>query len=198
MLSSERSGLFATRCTCNDTPSKGRDRALIAVKRNGHALRFVSKELQKDREIVLAAVKTNAYALLYASDELRNDREVVLAAVDSYSCGNVRSGLALQFASVELRNNREIVLASVKSDRYAIKYASNELQRDPMILSWSNMTQIQKKWQLVRDHCTVNCVGSYWYMQAMYAKFDTEGFAVMIGHGAKRSLREYEEWSLLL
>jgi histidinol phosphatase-like PHP family hydrolase len=46
---------------------------LAAVKQNGLALEYASKELQNDREVVLAAVKQDGRALEYASDELKSE-----------------------------------------------------------------------------------------------------------------------------
>ena len=56
---------------------------------------------------------------------LSADREVVLEAVKERSS-------ALQYASDTLKADREFVLEAVRSGgRYALEYASEELQNDP-------------------------------------------------------------------
>ena len=45
---------------------------LEAVKQNGMALEYASKEFKADKEVVLAAVMQNPRALKFASEELRN------------------------------------------------------------------------------------------------------------------------------
>ena len=54
------------------------DREVIfeAVRRDGFALRYSSKDLKADREIVLAAVKSDRVALQYASKDLQDDPEL--------------------------------------------------------------------------------------------------------------------------
>jgi hypothetical protein len=49
---------------------------LEAVRKNGSALEYASKELRGDKEVVLEAVKQDGLALNYAREELRNDKEV--------------------------------------------------------------------------------------------------------------------------
>ena len=54
---------------------------LEAVKKDGYALEFASKELQADREIVLEAVKANGLALEYASEKLQADAVTVATSI---------------------------------------------------------------------------------------------------------------------
>ena len=44
-----------------------------AVKQDGNALQYASKELQNDTRVVTAAVKQDGNALQYASKELQNE-----------------------------------------------------------------------------------------------------------------------------
>ncbi len=53
-----------------------REIVLAAVRNNGLALMYASKDLQGDREVVLAAMRQNPEALKYASRELQNDEEM--------------------------------------------------------------------------------------------------------------------------
>ncbi|WP_064581203.1 DUF4116 domain-containing protein [Streptobacillus moniliformis] len=50
-----------------------KDFVLEAVKNNGWALEYASKELKNDKEAVMAAVKQNGDALQFASERLRNN-----------------------------------------------------------------------------------------------------------------------------
>ena len=47
---------------------KDREVVLVAVRQDGFALKFASKELKNDKEIVLVAVRNDSDALDYASD----------------------------------------------------------------------------------------------------------------------------------
>ena len=47
------------------------------LRRNGLALRYISKELKNDKNMVLLAVKSNGNALKYASEELQKDPEII-------------------------------------------------------------------------------------------------------------------------
>ena len=53
-----------------------KNKALIAVEKNGLALEFVSDRLRDDPEIVKIAVKKYGLTLQYASDRLRDDIEL--------------------------------------------------------------------------------------------------------------------------
>jgi CxxC motif-containing protein len=96
---------------------------LVAVKKYGLPLEFVSAELKNDKEIVLSAVSNCGSALNYASVELKNDKEVVLAAVSNH-------GWALKYASDELKNNKEVVLAALSNRGIALNYVSLKLRTD--------------------------------------------------------------------
>ena len=67
---------------------------LIAVKQNGHSLKYVHYDLRNDRELVLAAVKQTGYALRY---DFKKDLEVVMEAVK-------QNGHALKYAHNDLRH----------------------------------------------------------------------------------------------
>ena len=58
-----------------------KDLALIAVKKNGIILQYVSNYLKKDKEVVLAAVKENGYSLKYADILLQNDEEIIIESI---------------------------------------------------------------------------------------------------------------------
>ena len=60
---------------------KDREVMLAAVKVDGQALYYGSKEVRNDKEIVLEAVTRKGLILKYASHELREDKDIALAAV---------------------------------------------------------------------------------------------------------------------
>lgn len=62
------------------TPKFSNDSKLVlaAVRKNGLALEYASKELQNNPDIVLAAVRENGTALKFASKEIRDNRRYVL------------------------------------------------------------------------------------------------------------------------
>jgi phosphoribosylglycinamide formyltransferase-1 len=63
----------------SEYPQYANDRevAMIAVKKSGYNIKYVSKELKNDKEIVLIATKTNSGTLCNISDELRGDPDVI-------------------------------------------------------------------------------------------------------------------------
>ena len=69
---------------------------LAAVKQNGLALQFASREMKADRDVVLPAVQQNGMALQFASREMIAHCDIVLAAVQ-------QNRYAFQFASSEIQ-----------------------------------------------------------------------------------------------
>lgn len=120
---------------------------LAAVKRDGMALRYAAKNLQKDgdvarsaveengcavsfarsffddKSVMLSAVQSNGLALRFASERLAADRELVLAAVE-------QTGEALQFAKGGLRSDRGIARAAIESSGHAVRFLEGELRND--------------------------------------------------------------------
>jgi len=56
--------------------------AFAAVRRDGLALEFASKELRRDRELVLCAVAGCGLSIRWAAPELQRDPEVVFVAAE--------------------------------------------------------------------------------------------------------------------
>jgi len=71
---------------------------LLAVRENGKALVYATKQLRADGELVAEAVANNGLALQYASAELKNDFELVKLAVQM-------DGLAIAHASDALQKD---------------------------------------------------------------------------------------------
>jgi len=126
---------------------------LAAVKQNGYALKYVSKELKNDPEIVLAAIKENGATLKFASKELRNNPEIILEAMKQnghafqYASEELRNnptfvlevmekgyGYVFEHVSEKLRKNKEFVLSVVKKSGHALQYASEELRNNKEIV----------------------------------------------------------------
>jgi hypothetical protein len=96
--------------------------AIVAVSRNGVAIRKLSPELKADRDVVLASVSHQGYALMYASPELKADRDVVFVAVSKH-------GYALEYASSELKADPDMVMTAVAQNDLALHFASPELKQ---------------------------------------------------------------------
>ena len=101
--------------------------ALVAIKRNPHALEMCPEELRADRELVLAAVAQAGYVLKYATRNVQSDRQVVLAAVANYGC-------ALEYAAESLQADKEVVLQAVAEDGLALNYAAATLRADEEVV----------------------------------------------------------------
>lgn len=65
----------------NEKLQGDRDVMLAAVKVDGQALYYGSKEIRNDKDVVLEAVTKKGLILKYASNELRKDKEIVLVAI---------------------------------------------------------------------------------------------------------------------
>jgi hypothetical protein len=137
---SEPKALFKFKATCRQFRGviDQKTECIAKVRNNGLAVKFASAELKNDSEVVLAAIGQTCFAIEHASDTLKNDPEVVLAAVKKY-------GFLLKFASNDMRNNPAVAIAAVSQDGWALefapdalKFASDELQRHPSIISAAN------------------------------------------------------------
>jgi len=126
----------------------------IAVRNNGLALEYASKEFKEDKDVVLAAVRSDARAISYSCNvaiqqnkeviksiliseggghmfnflapEFKKDKDVALAAVSSV-------GKSLKFMH-SFRFDREVVLAAVKQHGSSLAFASNGLKKDKGIV----------------------------------------------------------------
>jgi len=105
---------------------------LEAVKQNGDALQYASKELNIGETIqsVITQLKNEPVSRVpeyfeSLDSELKNNKLVVLAAVE-------RHVLTLLYASVELRGDHEVVMAALRQSRslFVLEYASNRLKGD--------------------------------------------------------------------
>ena len=88
--------------------------ALIAVSKNGLALKYVSDSLKNDFHVVFTAVSQNGLALQFSSDSMKNNATIVHTAVK-------QCGLALRYAP-QFNTNIHIALDAVKSHRYGFIY----------------------------------------------------------------------------
>jgi hypothetical protein len=99
------------------------DIVMMAVSRDGSAIKYASKELRNNPKVVMASISQCGSALEFVSDELRNNYNIVLAAVSDF-------GSALKYASSELKNNYDIVLAAVSDFGLSFEYASSKLKNN--------------------------------------------------------------------
>jgi len=90
------------------------EKAMKAVKQDGHALRYV---VEQTPEICLEAVRQNGYALQYVA---KQTPEICLEAVK-------QKGEALQYVSEQ---TPEICLEAVKQNGYALRYVAEHMFTD--------------------------------------------------------------------
>ena len=88
---------------------------LVAVTRNGCALKLAHDDFKADKEVVLVAVTQNGRALEFAHNSLKVDKEVVLVAVTENGC-------ALEYAhdSLHLFSFHFVVNADIARSIYYI------------------------------------------------------------------------------
>lgn len=90
---------------------------LAAVRKNGLALEYASKELQNNPDIVLAAVRENGTALKFASKEIRDNRGYVLEGLKTTKD-------AFEFASSRIKKHDEELIEIYKyltEDNYSLE-----------------------------------------------------------------------------
>jgi len=97
---------------------------LKAVKVNGLALKYLSKDAKADEDIVLAAVTQNGLALKFASDKLKANKKIVLVALS-------QNLLAFNFVPDKVRKADDIAL--VYNKLYFITYANDSNIRKTFI-----------------------------------------------------------------
>jgi hypothetical protein len=110
----------------SDNLKNDREFILEAVKINGNVLTFASYELKNDKEIVLEAFKTNIRIMEELLENLNDNFISFLQRINGV-------GIIIN-VSEQLRNDHEVILAAVKEDGRAIRYASSDLKKDPIIL----------------------------------------------------------------
>ena len=121
----------------------------LAVKQDGHALKFASSDLQNDKDIVLEAVTQNALSLKHASIDLKNDKEFILECVKYspncliYTNNNLKNDkeivlecikhnnkFCLENISDNLRNDKEFILECIKYNKECLEFANDNLRND--------------------------------------------------------------------
>ena len=125
----------------NDEIQDNKELVLIAVKQNGMALEYASKELQNDKEVVMAAVKNNPEAIKYASEELQNNPFILLGLLVSKTIEKkiTKSGLKEETEDKEIiaditiyvaQNGKKYIKFSDVEKAGFIKW-SDEIKNDP-------------------------------------------------------------------
>lgn len=136
-----------------DNVKDDKDTVMVAIKRDGYALKFVSDRLKNDRYIVQKAIyNSNGYAFEFASEELRNDKELANSSLRSsdgetfkYIGESLKSDFkfikdaASKYNSIlrirdDCTSNRDIVLKAAISDLNSLKYASDDIKKDDKFL----------------------------------------------------------------
>ena len=106
---------------------KSKDFVMEAANVNGHVIAEVDDIFRNDRDVVLAAVRQNGESLRYVSERLKDDEEVVRSAV-------MQNGISFEHASENLRNNKDIALMAINSNGHAYEYIGNELKNDEELI----------------------------------------------------------------
>ena len=142
---------------CSPDLRRNKEVVMEAVKQIGVALSFAEDNVKGDKEVVLAAVNENGEALEFASPRLKADRDVIMTAMHNtpfaieYIPRHVMTkpfvielvqmnGNILSFLhSIQLpfQSDKDVVLAAVNQNGEALKYASYDLQSDPLVLSYA-------------------------------------------------------------
>jgi hypothetical protein len=137
---------------CSPDLKRRKDIVMEAVQQDGLALSFADTSLQANRDVVLAAVHENGEALHYASPKLKADKEVIMTAMSNtpFAIENIprmtkplvielvqMNGNILSFLDRAFQADRDIVLAAVNQIGKALRYASRDLQADPLVLSYA-------------------------------------------------------------
>ena len=89
---------------------------LVAVRRNGYALKYASDRLKNTEDVVLEAVKNNGHGLQFANVRLQDNENIATAAVKCIPA-------ALQHASERMRDTEAVVLEAVRGNGLVLKYA---------------------------------------------------------------------------
>lgn len=95
--------------------------ALLAMKKNGAQLRYVSDNLKNDYDVVLLAVGNSVLALAEASEEMRKNRGIVKAAINH----DIRS---LSVAHLSFKESKELAVLALSKNPKDVKYFSQEIQ----------------------------------------------------------------------
>ncbi len=132
-----------------DGVKKDRDLLLSMVSSDGNNLKYLLPEFQKDLEIVTTAFMKNGEALQYASIELRKNQPLIQEIVEEAVKNN---GLALKFAFEDSQKDPKIVTIAVTQNGDALEFATNELKdnKDIVLVAMKNGGSIKNadpKWQ---------------------------------------------------
>lgn len=135
--------------TANDEFKNDRELLFEMVTTDGNNLKYLLPEFQKDPEIVTTAVMKNGEALQYASVELRKNQTLIQEIVEEAVKNN---GLALKFAFEDSQKDPKIVTIAVTQNGDALGFATHELKanKDIVLVAMKNGGSIKHadpKWQ---------------------------------------------------
>jgi len=108
----------------SDRLKKSKKVALAFVESNGLNLAKLSKKMQEDVEIAKAAVAQNYLSLKYVKDQ----------ALKNFLMGEFDVSIQRLKAVKTLQNDKPYVLKVIEKDPEGLKYASEELKKDPEII----------------------------------------------------------------
>ena len=116
--------------------------ALLAVRKNGENLAFVSGELRNDADVIEASLGGNLYKLRYAPEEARDNKEIAIRALSRY-------GHVIEFVSDRLKADRDVVTAAVGSAWNALGFSRGGLNDDRCVeLAGQRAAELREKYGL--------------------------------------------------
>ena len=102
-----------------------KDVALATVNKNGAFIREFSERIRKDREIAIAAIKSNGSALGYIDESLGFDNDIEIVKTAIST-----NCYALRYASERLQKNEEVALFAIKSNASCIDVLHKDLLKN--------------------------------------------------------------------
>lgn len=111
---------------------------LKIVSCDGRALLFAATHLKSNKELALTAVTSHPDAFKYVAPTLQFDRDIVFQAL-KYEKNEVLQYLlgtgTISAAWKKLMADREIMLINISRDGWWLKFASHDLQSDPVCIA---------------------------------------------------------------
>lgn len=143
-----------------------RDFNLIAVKNDGHALKYVPEPLKSDKEIVVAAIAhKNGCSIFSVPESLQNDPEI-LVAIHVYSKYNIYSDSPPEYASQEMEefDSEEESHNSDREEFYRESNWEDERQnQEEMMEEYGSMMTALEQYSN-ENNCDILCLASKYGM----------------------------------
>jgi len=103
---------------------------LVAVRKNGNALKYALNKFKKDKEIVYAAVHQSGHAIRYANKKLQNNTELKQLAIKTSP--DVLYYLFARNKSMQI--DRDIVIATMKESAFNYRDLDKQFRADKAVV----------------------------------------------------------------